>query len=135
MEAPSSHQAFVLVVRADGGEEHALVDGRIDPLPRAVKAPWIARPEGAIARVRRGFGFLLKQAARGLYISPLLFVLKLFLLPVSSFAAAIPSVLFSLLVVGFFAVLEVYIAWSIVWWLFGREEKPFCLLPPPDERG
>lgn len=136
MTMPLVHHAFLQGVTPVGCEEKSFVDGRVNAIRvRAVEGPHVVRKPGALERLRGAAGFLLKNAARLIYLAPILVALKLVLLFVDERMSDLVVVGFVALVVTFFALLNAYILVSVFWWLFGRDRASFELKPPFDEDG
>jgi hypothetical protein len=136
MALPPVHHAFLQAVTPEGCEERSFQDGRVNATRvRAVEEPHVVRKPGVLEHLRSAAGFLLKNAARLVYLAPLLLVVKLVLLFfVDEPTSDLVVVGFVVLVVTFFAFLNVYIFLSVLWWLFGRKAS-FELKPPFDEDG
>jgi hypothetical protein len=122
MPLPSVHHAFVQRATPQGCEEVSFVDGRTHEIRgRRVDAPRVIRQGGALEVIRGSVGALLKGAARFVYLAPLL---------VARGAADLVIVLFVVIVVLFFALLNAYIFVSALWWLRGRDKASFALEAP-----
>jgi hypothetical protein len=136
MAMPPVHHAFLQGVTPAGCEERSFLDGRVNAARvRAVSEPHVIRKPGALERLRGAAGFLLKNAARLVYLAPLLLVVKLVLLFVDEPTSDLVVVAFVLLVVTFFVLLNAYIFLSVLWWLFGRDKASFELKRPFDDDG
>jgi hypothetical protein len=136
MPLPPSHHAFLQRATVDGGEERGFLDGRAGDLRiRPLHAPYVTRRRGVLEAIRAGVGWLLKNAARLIYLAPALVVVKLVLYFIDSPTSDLVIVAFVGLVILFFALLNLYIFISILWWLFGRVPTPYKLEVPFDDEG
>jgi hypothetical protein len=107
--------AFRLVVQRDGRKHEELL-----------QADWIVRDVGLAERTKRGVMALMRWVARGLYLSPLLWL--------ASTVAPAPAshfllVAFVALAVTFFALLNVFVVVSAIAWR-ARLRQDFVLAPP-----
>jgi hypothetical protein len=94
----------------------AVASKRVVPIERAPD-------HGIVHNVRQGLGFVLRQLARGLYLSPLLIVAKLVLRAWSNTASDLVIVAFCGLVVAFFVTLNMYVFWTLAWWTQTRRPR------------
>jgi hypothetical protein len=136
MPLPSSHHAFVQRATLGGCEEQGFVDGRAEDIQtQRVFAPYVRRRRNLLEAARGRARWLLKNAARLIYLAPALVVLKVILYVIDEPTSDLTIVAFVGVVIVFFAVLNLYILISVLWWLFGRDPKPFTLTRPFDESG
>jgi hypothetical protein len=112
---------FVQTAAQGGREERAVVFGAA-PTTRILPA-LPPREGGFVYRVRQGLGFVLRQLARAIYVSPVLIVAKLVVRAFDERASDLLLVAFAVVVVVFFVVLNLYILWSLAWWLLSRRQK------------
>jgi hypothetical protein len=136
MPLPHVHHVFLQRTTTEGCEERSFLDGRSnDVRAQRVDAPYVVRRRGTLERVRGGVAWLLKNAARLVYVSPALLIVKVILKLFDDAMSDLTIVIFVLIVVLFFAVLNLYLFVSILWWLVGRAPQPFSLKPPFDADG
>jgi hypothetical protein len=130
------HHVFLQRATTEGCEEQSFLDGRSnDVRTRRVKAPYVVRQRSTLEKVRGASAWLLKNAARLVYLSPALLIIKVILKFIDDAVGDLAIVAFVLIVVLFFAALNLYIVVSILWWLFGRSPEPFALKRPFDTDG
>lgn len=136
MSAPPEHHAFLQAITRSGCEERFFLDRRANSIQvRGVDAPYVVARRGALDTARGGAGWLLKNAARLVYASPALLIVKPALKLVDERTSDAVIAAFVAVVVAFFAALNLYIAVSIAWWLFGRASPRLTLKLPFDEAG
>lgn len=136
MPLPPVHHVFLQRATPEGCDEHFFLDGRANHVElRQVSVPYAERRRSALEILRGAAGFLLKNAARLVYLAPALVVVKLILYFIDSPTSDLVVVAFVGIVVVFFALLNLYIFMSALWWLFGRAPVPFALELPFDKSG
>lgn len=138
MLLPRVHHAFLQTATPIGCKEVYFLDGQSNAAEaRRVDTPGVVPQKGALERARDAIGWVLKNSARLVYISPALVLVKIAIGAFDEGSSNLVIVAFVSIVVLFFLVLNVYIVISVVWWLRRRGAVSFALVGParPDERG
>jgi len=131
MTIRAPHRSFAGALDEDVFEEHSSVEGR--KTVRKVRPAWVVRGRSRLASTRGGLGRILHGLARALYLGPVLVLFKL-LARAAGFASDYVTVAFVILVVVFFAVLDLYLFVSVIWW-FGRKSAERLRLVLPRRAG
>jgi hypothetical protein len=109
-------------------EERAYTESGVSQSKR-LSQPFLQDPGRRSRQVKRGLGRGLKWTARGLYLTPLLLIVKLGFWLADSATADILTVAFVGLVVAFFALLNLYVLAAFTAWQIGKHGQMVLRLP------
>ncbi len=131
MIRPSLQHLFAQWADTDRVGEAARVDGVDAPERRSFPAPWLRRSGAGARRVQRVVGEILHAAAFGLYLSPALILGRLGPRAVGDVCV----ICFVILVLAFFALLNLYIVVAVIAWRRSRRPVPIGFELPFTRRG
>jgi hypothetical protein len=114
--------------------EVAALEGNAAGGRRAVGTVEVVAPGRSLREIQRGIRLVLKWSVRALYLSPLLILARSVLRrAVDTAAGDMATVVFVVLVVGFFVLLNLYIVWSVI--VHFRSTGRLAVRPPFGDAG